>query len=686
LLVLCLAACHESAGKVSTFGKYDGYSEPTYTEFVRTSVHVPMRDGVKLAVDIYRPAIDGVPVETPMPVLLRYSRYRRAQEMPDGSIWTPLGVLAPGSNTGPLDADLHSDPKRYPVLVSHGYILVGADARGTGASFGVYHGSMSRQEAQDGYDLVEWLAAQPFSTGKVGMIGGSYFGQVMFLTVSTAPPSLKAGFPAVAYFDEYQSWQSGAGVLRKAGIVWTFNQMRTDGLLADGAEQRSEVARVDADEDGSLLRAAYAERRAAAGNLNPVRALLASREGGAEAMDAAKSALGITDDLELVRLLFGPTHQLAERSEGIPDWLRAFAAMADTRGQYDNPDTRPGGASNLWTLLPKINASGIPIYNWGGWQDGYVDATALWHVNLDVPRKLTIGPWTHSPNEPDDPREEEGTRLVAIEQLRWFDYWMKGIDNGVMDEPAVNYAVLHSPSDWEWRRSADWPAPGTDHVPFYFADGPSGTIRSVNDGLLSPDAPGDEAVHRFTVDYSATMGVHDRFYDMIGGGPLQYPDLAAHANTALTYTSEPLTEDLTIAGHPIVRLQASSSADDGEFLVYLQEVDADGRVHYLSEGLMRASHRILGDPPYDFLGLPWSESSRTSIDAAKPLNIGPTSLAFDMKPVANRFEKGHRIRVVVAGADSDGTLTLPYVPAPEQQVFVGGASPSLIEFPLLQEH
>ncbi|MEM6415951.1 MAG: CocE/NonD family hydrolase [Pseudomonadota bacterium] len=674
--------------KVSEFGRYEGYSKPIYDEYIRSSVYVPMRDAVKVAIDIYRPAIDGVAVDTPLPVILIYSRYLRARKLPDGSVNGIMGNIPPGEVGGELKWSIEESQLGNPYLMSHGYIIARAESRGTGASMGIYPGEYSVKEAEDGHDLIEWLGSQSFSNGNVGMAGGSYAGSTQYSVLRHAPPKpLKAIFPGVALIDPYQTWISGAGVYRK-GIMtdWTLANMSDDGVLENNDIPERKKARgdgvvvpVDEDIDGRLLASALSLRRSI--RVPNYVLKMAFDDWNAEIeqilMDA-KDVLSIESDIDLVRLIYGPTDVLAKALAQHPELSeRLIRATRVPRDLYsDLPD-------NFTKLLPQINASGIPIYNWGGWRDVYADAMPLWYVNLTTPKKLTMGPWSHSPKETDDLREDAQRLTLTIEQLRWFDHFLKGIDNGILDEPEVHYAVNHSPTEWEWRQDDQWPPSGSMHQSFYFADGPSGSIASVNDGLLSRDVAGDETPHAYAVDYTTTMGTQDRYYDAIKG-IFKSVDLVKHAKTGLTYTTPPLEEDLVIAGHPIVRLKASSTASDGDFMVYLEEVDSDGSVHFLTDGLMRGSYRTLGKPDYDYLGMPWSVATADAVDATPPLNAGTASLEFPMKAIANRFEKGHRIRVVVTGADSDGTLLIPLSPPPTQKLMIGGASPSLIELPILK--
>ena len=165
LLVLALlaaivpAAMAKTGGKVSKFGVYSGYSEALYDNWTRSSMYVEVRDGTKLAVDIFRPVYDNDQVvEEPLPVVFSAERYVRATSP------------APGVMNTTLDA--------YPyaaTLLQHGYVVAAADVRGTGASYGVFSGGTDMTEAYDFYDMIEWFAAQPWCDGNVGMLGISWF-------------------------------------------------------------------------------------------------------------------------------------------------------------------------------------------------------------------------------------------------------------------------------------------------------------------------------------------------------------------------------------------------------------------------------------------------------------------------------------------------------------------------------
>jgi len=214
---------------------------PAPTGPFRQSLYVPVRDGTLLAMNVYRPARDGVPVATPSPVIFSFTPYRARYRDASGKV-VELGQLS-----GPVAR----------ALFDAGYVIAVADVRGKGASFGARRGFQDRIEANDGYDLVQWLAAQPWADGKVGMYGCSYLGGTTVHVASTAPPALRAIFSGATDLDKYYFVRSG-------GITAQFNT-RPDEPLSDDLAS----VPLDADRDGALLKMAVAQH---AGN-TPMAAL-----------------------------------------------------------------------------------------------------------------------------------------------------------------------------------------------------------------------------------------------------------------------------------------------------------------------------------------------------------------------------------------------------------------------------
>jgi len=242
-----------------------------------------------------------------------------------------------------------------------------------------------------------------------------------------------------------------------------------------------------------------------------------------------------------------------------------------------------------------------------------------------------------------EPDYEEIIEFRLAEMLRWYDYWLKGIDNGIMNEPPIHYYTMGASKEEAWRTSIQWPLLGESRVSYLISEGPSGSFSSVNDGKLKTTEPSNEVGYdEYTVDCSTTTGKATRWTKGCGG-PIKYPDMRENDSKALTYTTEPLKQYLEITGHPILHLWVVSPRDV-DFYAYLEEVDREGYSHYLTEGMLKVSHRALSKPSFEYMGLPYHRSYKEDI---LPLGDEPVELVFDLLPVSNVFDEGHCIRLAI---------------------------------------
>jgi uncharacterized protein len=200
-ILLTLAGSLLAADKVSHLGKYEGYSPVLYSAWVRSSRYVTMRDGIKLAVDIYRPAENGKAVEKTYPVVW------------EGT--TARGTVALNGNVQ-LSAARVRNGERIVDLTRYGYVVAEVDRRGLGASYGVMAGYHNRAETLDAHEITEWLAKQPWSDGNIGMFGCSNTGEAVLHALGTAPPHLKAIFPGCFAWSKFDGHLRG-GILANYG-------------------------------------------------------------------------------------------------------------------------------------------------------------------------------------------------------------------------------------------------------------------------------------------------------------------------------------------------------------------------------------------------------------------------------------------------------------------------------------
>ena len=603
--------------RVSAFGVYRGYSDSLYSEWVRESHYVTMRDGVKIAVDIIRPAIKGIAVNQKMPVVWTHSRYHRGS--PPAAVIQASRELGKPSKDWNLDsippkvASLVDQDPSLQRLIKHGYVVVSAQVRGGGASSGRYQGLFSPAETADAHDLMDWMVKQPWCDGNLGMFGGSYLGITQYMAASTKHPALKAIFPNVAGFDMYD--------LARDGGIYRENMLQHWGLLTHNLDVSYPEPPVDEDSTGAMWRAALKDHLK---NWNVV------TEWGAARFRDHK-----TPNFDLIT--FQPSSYLAQ-----------------------------------------MNESGVAAYHWGGWYDVFARDEMLWFRNWTGVDRVAMGPWSHAAQ--DSTMGAERARLTSAEQHRWFDRWLKGLQNGVDKDPPVEFAVMIDPGKWVWESADAWPLKTVTNVDYYFAGGPSGSVTSVNDGLLAPGTAGTTAEDKWKVDLTTTTGTSSRWDNAVGQGMMEYPDLTPNDAKGLTYTTAPLARDVTVIGHPVVTLYVSSDQTDGDFYAYLEEVDSTGFSRYVTEGMLRASHRTLTKPPWDNLDLPWHLNQK---DDVKPLVPGKmVELDFSLEPTATVFNAGHRIRVTIVGADVDNTEKPPVHGRPTVTLHRGGESASRISLPI----
>jgi len=586
LAMLLVAGCGGAAQpeKVSKPGEYSGYSEPAYTAWETTAQYVPMRDGIKIAVDVYRPT-EGP--EGKLPAVLIMTPYHRASVM-DGEV-----------------QDLMTDPASPTrTIVSYGYVVVCADIRGTGASYGTRFGIFSPPEVEDGSDLVDWIAEQEWCDGNVGMMGQSYLAIIEFMNASNKNPHLKCIIPRYSALDLYDFVYPG-GILD-----FNFVQVYDVAMkLLNGNRSAPMVGvypskPVDSDTDGSMLAAATKEHE-------------------------ANTDLVVLADQMVFR------DSVVDTPYGAP---------------MGYPVASPSGH------LDDIEASGVAVYNMGGWKDCYSTATLSFQDTLSNESKTLIGDYDHT----------QGFEGSDIECVRFFDRYLKGIENGIDEEPPF---YLYTTGSDEWDFYEEWPVDGAEMTPWYLDAG----------GVLSDSKPAAEGTASYTVDYTTTSGPQTRWLAMTGE-PSVYADRAAEDEKCLTFTTPPLEADLDVTGHPVLHLYVSSTATDGDFFVYLEDIDGNGYAQYKSEGQLRASVRKLGTRPW-LPELPYHPCNQGDV---QPLVPGETvELVIDLFPVSHSFAQGHSVRVSLAGADVDNFRTPELAPAPTWTVYEGGTNASYMDIPVV---
>jgi len=551
------------------------------------NVMVTMRDGVKLAADIYRPTQNGQPIDNKFPVILVRTPYNKDDAAAIASSFVP-----------------------------HGYVVVLQDVRGRYKSEGHWYPLID--DPNDGFDTAKWIGSQPWCDGGIGTMGSSYAGATQHALAIGNAPYVKAMVPrnAMSDFGRYGVRHNGAFELRFFNWVFTLgNATGTPNALA-------------------------AARRATS---DPV---------------AAKALVDMgTQVREYVQSL--PLRPGTTPLKFAPDY-EGWLIEAMSHGDYD-AFWKDAGASVVDHLAEYKD---IPEYHTTGWYDSWGTQVAnLNYVELRRTKKslqrLIIGPWIHSSENLSYAGEAQFTEDAALDlaafHLRWFDHWLKGIDNGVNREPPVRIYVMgggdaHKTPEGRifvgghWRDEQEWPLARTVPTPYYLHA----------NGVLSPDKPAED--QPITYQFDPRNPVPTLGGNVSSQGTLMFQGAAdqrcrldfwlcsdtkplAARNDVLVFQTPPLTNDLEVTGRLIVKLWASSNALDTDFTAKLVDAyppNADfpaGVDLNVADSIVRARYR-------------------NGFGKAELLNPGQSyEFTIEMYPTSLVFKRGHRVCLHISSSN-----------------------------------
>jgi len=622
--VLCVGFGLASAGDLNRLA---AQGETRYGVTLSRDVMVRMRDGVRLATDIRRPALDGIPVSGKFPVILERTPYgKNLSRYAEGAEWVQH-------------------------FVSRGYVVVVQDVRGRYGSEGSWR--PHRDDVSDGYDTAKWIGEQPWCDGNIGTVGTSYPGGTQHALAISNPPYLKAMIPvdAMSDYGRYGIRHNGAFELR--WMNWVFNIG-----LPDGARPGRDPA---------------------------VRQALVQL--GKQVREYAK---GLPLRAGMTPLKLAPDYE-------------AWLVEAMGHGDYDDY-WKNMGASVVDHLAEYKD---VPVYLVGGWYDSWGAQTAnLNYVALSRgkkgPIRLIMGPWTHGGQTLTHAGEAEFGSEAALDfaafHLRWFDRWLKGIDNGVEREAPVRIFVMGSGDGHKtpegrifvgghWRDEQEWPLARAVNTPYYLQAG----------GGLSTDPPRDSPPMHYLFDPHhpvPTLGGN-----ISSNGELMFAGAAdqrcpadfwacedtrplSARNDVLVFQTPPLDRDLEVTGRLMVKLWASSSAPDTDFTAKLVDVypsSADFPAGFdlnVADSIVRARYR-------------------DSLEKATMMKPGEVyAFSIEMYPTSLVFRRGHHIRLDISSSNFPRFDVNPNTGEPlnnnrrwtvaDNAIYHDPQHPSSIELPLVK--
>ena len=296
----------------------------------------------------------------------------------------------------------------------------------------------------------------------------------------------------------------------------------------------------------------------------------------------------------------------------------------------------------------------LPIFSAGNWQG--------WNHHL----RGNIEAFMRAPSQNKHLRVHIGGHTFAfyedegkMDMLRWYDYWLKGIKNGVMDEPPVKLCVRTSTRECTWRYENEWPIQRTQYTKFYLnAQAAGGVVKgSLNDATLSKAAP--SAAGKLT--YDAGPGSDGR---------------GARGIPGASFVTEPMTEDVEITGHTNLVMWVSSETEDMDVFAFLRKINPDGSVETASRGMLKVSHRQL-DPK---LSTPFRPYHTHAVEQKlKPNEVVPIEV--EIWATSMVFQKGSRIRVDVL--PSDGGHYFSSYHLKNNTVYTGADRASYVQLPIV---
>ncbi len=518
-------------------------SAPVYGIIVEKDVDVPMRDGARLKADVLRPDDAGR-----FPAILSLGPYQKDK------LWIPPDNLEEAPN--PLMNWETVNPQWW---VPRGYAAVRIDGRGSGKSPGQCE-PWSLAESIDFYDAIEWAAAQPWCSRKVGLCGISYYAINQWFVANHQPPSLQAIIPWEGFADLYRDALFHGGLLSLFMPNWFMAHMMHH-LVGRASRHYSNAWQINT----------------------------------------------------------------------LHFWLQNSLDS----GAFH-------GSQAQWE---RITVPMFSVGNWSGMGLHLRGNTEAFMRAATPHKKLRIHAGTHvHPFYAEDGRRD---------QLRFFDYWLKGIDNGIMDEPPVKLAIRKGHDEIEWRQEHEWPLARTQWTKFYLDLSSSASATSA--GVLVAANPGTVSSRGYPATSLGSMGSTSAASSQVMGGGFP-PGMGVALETL------PLAQDVEVTGPVAAVLWVSSSTEDMDLFLTIRNIDADGKEVLetgqqgtpvpVAKGWLRVSHREL-DPQRSLPYRPYHRHERRRYLAPGEI----VRVEVEIWPTSMVFAKGHRIRLDIGPRDGIGSAS-----------------------------
>ncbi len=559
------------------------------------------------------------------------ARRASAEALVEISVSRDVPVQMPDGVTLMADVYRPAEPGTYPVVLlrtpynkaqhasmgpyfaKRGYALVAQDVRGKYKSQGSFNAWA--QERDDGIATLDWLVKQPWCNQKIGAWGPSYLGFTSLVLAPSGHPALKAVVNISGPGDVYRTLFPGGSLHLSAMMPWSL-------MMANGRRQVS---------PGELQRS-------------------------------------IHDLMKFVPL----SH--ADKAAGaiVPFW----------QSLIDHPRN-----AAFWTDMGISKQYGdikVPILHITGWNDFICRHTlevfnGIREASPETVQKIHVGPWHHDQAGTNTTRsgdEEFGAQAALGEDgfyqlaMRWFDHYLKGIDNGAQRDAIASYFVMGRN---EWTNSDAWPPKDVRYVDWYLAGGSKGAGSG---GRLTRTAPSRDDRLSFVYDphdpVPTTGGANFHFFRSNLG--VKDQRAVERRDDVLVFSSPPLEEAIQIVGPIAVTLFAATDATDTDFTAKLVEVRSDGYARIIEDGIVRGRFR----------------DSQFQAKLMRPGEV--YELSIDLGATAIEIKKGHQIRIEISSSNfpkcsrnpntGEDPMTASVFKSARQTIFTGGSYPSRVTLPI----
>lgn len=518
----------------------------------------------------------------------------------------------------------HVKKKEVDYLTKHGYAFMIVDLRGSGASTGFRDMEFSPTEINDMKAILDWITEQTWSDGQTATTGVSYTGTTAEFSLSTKHPSIKACAVRSGVFDLYEDITYPGGIRHIDFVdIWKHTVANLD----------NNNARIF----GTLAKLAVKGIKPVSGDKN-----------GAKMLAAVE---GHKDNYDFLSALV----QVDSRNEKLPGL------------EYDGDDFSPH------TKIEAVIESEIPILRISGWYDGGLSESAIkGALTTSNTEKTIIGPWDHGPIENIDPFVKSNKLQYNIyeQMVNFFDYHMKGIENNIPNEKGIHYYTM---GEGKFKRTDTWPPEESKPNTLYLGS-----------NKIQTSKPEKEQDITYKCDYEVSSGKSVRWNsmtDLYRNGEIRYDDREGRTKKLLNFISDPFENDTEITGIPSAKLFINADDEDFNLFVYLDDVFPDGKMQYITEGLLRFSHRSESTRKKSYTyGFVNRSYNKEDVLKYKPGTIEKVTIP--LYSISYLVQKGHRLQFSIAVADK-GHFDSSYSKAKELKVHTGGNLASKLILPTI---